>query len=61
MSSRYRRRHGGRIHAPQGMVKLGGIIDYEQKLVNKRIVIVACGTSWHAGLVGEYLILQEYQ
>lgn len=47
----------GRIHAPQGMVKLGGIIDYEQKLVNaKRIIIVACGTSWHAGLVGEYLL-----
>lgn len=47
----------GRIHAPQGMVKLGGIIDYEQKLVHaKRIIIVACGTSWHAGLVGEYLL-----
>ncbi len=40
----------------QGIVKLGGISDYEQKLKNaKRILIVACGTSWHAGLVGEYL------
>ncbi|HQO50308.1 MAG TPA: glutamine--fructose-6-phosphate transaminase (isomerizing), partial [Bacteroidales bacterium] len=35
---------------------LGGIIDYEQKLLNaNRIIIVACGTSWHAGMVGEYL------
>ena len=31
--------------------------EYEQKLINaKRIIIIACGTSWHAGLVGEYLI-----
>ena len=35
---------------------LGGIKDYEQKFVNaKRILIVGCGTSWHAGMVGEYL------
>ncbi|MCB0818851.1 MAG: SIS domain-containing protein, partial [Flavobacteriales bacterium] len=35
---------------------LGGITDYEQKFVQaKRILIVGCGTSWHAGLVGEYL------
>lgn len=35
---------------------LGGIIEYENKIVNaKRIIIIACGTSWHAGLVGEYL------
>ncbi len=47
----------GRLHANKGIVSLGGIIDYEQKLVNtKRIIIVACGTSWHAGLVGEYLL-----
>ncbi|MDY0076898.1 MAG: glutamine--fructose-6-phosphate transaminase (isomerizing) [Bacteroidales bacterium] len=46
----------GRLHADIGSVSLGGIIDYEQMLVNaKRIIIVACGTSWHAGLVGEYL------
>ncbi|HRX97300.1 MAG TPA: glutamine--fructose-6-phosphate transaminase (isomerizing) [Bacteroidales bacterium] len=46
----------GRLNAKEGTVKLGGISDYEQKLVNaKRIIIVACGTSWHAGLVGEYL------
>ncbi|MPM28622.1 Glutamine--fructose-6-phosphate aminotransferase [isomerizing] [bioreactor metagenome] len=47
----------GRLSAEQGIISLGGIVDYEQKLCNaKRIIIVACGTSWHAGLVGEYLI-----
>ncbi|NTW24690.1 MAG: glutamine--fructose-6-phosphate transaminase (isomerizing) [Lentimicrobium sp.] len=47
----------GRLNAQSGIVSLGGIIEYQQKLINaKRIIIVACGTSWHAGLVGEYLI-----
>lgn len=47
----------GRLNLQKGIVSLGGIIDYEQKLINcERIVIVACGTSWHAGLVGEYLL-----
>ncbi len=46
----------GRLNAGKGIVSLGGIIDYEQKIVHaNRIIIVACGTSWHAGLVGEYL------
>jgi glucosamine--fructose-6-phosphate aminotransferase (isomerizing) len=46
----------GRMNATEGWVALGGIKDYEQQLVNaKRIVMVACGTSWHACLVGEYL------
>jgi glutamine---fructose-6-phosphate transaminase (isomerizing) len=46
----------GRLNARAGVVTLGGIIDFEQKLVAaKRIVMVACGTSWHACLVGEYL------
>ena len=46
----------GRLNAARGIISLGGIIDYEQKIINaKRIIIVACGTSWHAGLVGEYL------
>jgi glucosamine--fructose-6-phosphate aminotransferase (isomerizing) len=46
----------GRINVNQGIVSLGGIRDYEQKIMNaNRIIIVACGTSWHAGLVGEYL------
>lgn len=47
----------GRLNAEQAIVSLGGIIDYEKNLVKaERIVIVACGTSWHAGLVGEYMI-----
>ncbi len=46
----------GRINIHDGIVKLGGITDYKQKLVKaKRILMIACGTSWHAGLVGEYL------
>ena len=46
----------GRIDLVKGKVVLGGIKDYEQKFINaKRILIVGCGTSWHAGLVGEYL------
>jgi glucosamine--fructose-6-phosphate aminotransferase (isomerizing) len=46
----------GRLHAELGFISLGGIIDYEQKLISAdRIIIVGCGTSWHAGLVGEYL------
>ena len=46
----------GRLNASQGWVSLGGIKDYLQRIVNAdRIIIVACGTSWHAGLVGEYL------
>ena len=46
----------GRLNAEKGIVKLGGISDYENKLTQaKRIIIIACGTSWHAGLVGEYL------
>lgn len=46
----------GRLNASQGWVSLGGIKDYEQKLINaNRIIMIACGTSWHAGLVGEYL------
>lgn len=47
----------GRLNAQTGVVSLGGISEYKQKMVNaKRIIIVACGTSWHAGIVGEYLI-----
>ena len=46
----------GRLNMKKGSISLGGIKDYEQKLINaKRITITACGTSWHAGLVGEYL------
>lgn len=50
----------GRIYPEKGKVQLGGIKEYADKLKNvDRIIIVACGTSWHAGLVGEYLI-EEY-
>lgn len=47
----------GRLNVDEGWVSLGGIKDYEQKILNaKRLVMVACGTSWHACQVGEYLI-----
>ncbi len=47
----------GRIYPQEGKVQLGGIKEFSDKLKNiDRIIIVACGTSWHAGLVGEYLI-----
>jgi glucosamine--fructose-6-phosphate aminotransferase (isomerizing) len=50
----------GRIYPQQGQVQLGGMKEYSEKLKNvDRIIIIACGTSWHAGLVGEYLI-EEY-
>ena len=46
----------GRLNAKEGWVSLGGIKEYEQKMVNaNRIIMIACGTSWHACLVGEYL------
>ena len=46
----------GRLNVKKDIVALGGIIEYEQKMLNaRRFIIVACGTSWHAGIVGEYL------
>lgn len=46
----------GRLQADKGIVRLGGVSEYSQKLKNaKRIIMIACGTSWHAALVGEYL------
>ncbi|MBK5285850.1 MAG: glutamine--fructose-6-phosphate transaminase (isomerizing) [Bacteroidia bacterium] len=46
----------GRIDASKGFLRLGGIGEYENKFYNaNRIIIIACGTSWHAGLVAEYL------
>jgi glucosamine--fructose-6-phosphate aminotransferase (isomerizing) len=45
----------GRLDSSSGRLVLGGLRDYVNKLVNaERILIVACGTSWHAGLVAEY-------
>jgi glutamine---fructose-6-phosphate transaminase (isomerizing) len=47
----------GRFNAQTGMLRLAGISNFEHKFTNAdRIIIVACGTSWHAGLVAEYLI-----
>ena len=47
----------GRLNPINGNVVMGGIEEYESKFMNaKRIIFVACGTSWHAGLVGEYMI-----
>ncbi|TNE80692.1 MAG: glutamine--fructose-6-phosphate transaminase (isomerizing) [Bacteroidetes bacterium] len=46
----------GRINVMDQSVEMAGIKQYENKWMNlKRIIIVGCGTSWHAGLVGEYL------
>ena len=50
----------GRISSKTNTIKLGGISEYENKLINAdRIIIIACGTSWHAGLVAEY-IFEEF-
>ncbi|GIV33686.1 MAG: glutamine--fructose-6-phosphate aminotransferase [isomerizing] [Chitinophagales bacterium] len=47
----------GRLNVQRGLVQLGGIKDYFEKLLRaRRIVMTACGTSWHAALVGEYLL-----
>ena len=47
----------GRVNVEMTSVVLSGVIDNEKKFLNaKRIIIVACGTSWHAGLIGEYFI-----
>jgi len=47
----------GRLHANEGIIKMAGIEDNLEKFLNAdRIIIVACGTSWHAGLVAEYVI-----
>lgn len=47
----------GRVDSCNYSIRLGGLIGHEKVLREaKRIVIVACGTSWHAGLVGEYML-----
>lgn len=49
----------GRISMDESKIFLGGILDVMPQLIKaRRIIIVACGTSWHAGLVGEYLFEQ---
>ena len=47
----------GRINTDQNLVKLSAIIDHKERLLTaRRFIIVACGTSWHAGLIGKQLI-----
>ncbi|WP_343607310.1 glutamine--fructose-6-phosphate transaminase (isomerizing) [Chryseobacterium oranimense] len=50
----------GRLLVDEGVIKMAGIWDHLERFKNaNRIIIIACGTSWHAGLIGEYLI-EEY-
>ncbi len=50
----------GRLHANEGIIQMSGIEDNLEKFLNaERIIIVACGTSWHAGLVAEY-VFEEF-
>ncbi|GEN69076.1 MULTISPECIES: glutamine--fructose-6-phosphate transaminase (isomerizing) [Chryseobacterium] len=50
----------GRLLVDEGVIKMAGIWDHVERFKNaNRIIIIACGTSWHAGLIGEYLI-EEY-
>ena len=47
----------GRMNAEEGWVRLGGMDEYLKRLVNaERMIILGCGTSWHAGMIAEYLI-----
>jgi len=47
----------GRLHANTGIIQMSGVEDNLEKFLNAdRIIIIACGTSWHAGLVAEYVI-----
>lgn len=46
----------GRLQADKGEIRMGGIVDHEKKFEKaKRIIFIACGTSWHACMVAEYL------
>jgi glucosamine--fructose-6-phosphate aminotransferase (isomerizing) len=50
----------GRLHANEGLIQMAGVEDNLEKFLNaERIIIVACGTSWHAGLVAEY-VFEEF-
>ena len=47
----------GRVNIDENNITLAGFIDNKEKFLNaKRIIITACGTSWHAGLIGKYAI-----
>jgi glucosamine--fructose-6-phosphate aminotransferase (isomerizing) len=46
----------GRINAEEGWIRLGGLEEHATKIANAdRFIILGCGTSWHAGMIGEYL------
>jgi glutamine---fructose-6-phosphate transaminase (isomerizing) len=46
----------GRVNAEEGWARLGGLEEYSKRIYNcKRMIILGCGTSWHAGLIAEYL------
>ncbi len=46
----------GRLLPQQGLIKMGGVFEYREKFLQaERIIIIGCGTSWHAGLVAEYI------
>lgn len=46
----------GRLNVEEGWLKLGGMDEYEKRIMNaQRMIILGCGTSWHAGLIAEYL------
>jgi len=48
----------GRLRPDEGIVKLGGIASLEDDFIRemRRILITSCGTAWHAGLIGEYIL-----
>ena len=46
----------GRFNASEGWVRVGGMYNYLERIVNaERLILVSSGTSWHAGMIGEYL------
>ena len=46
----------GRLNADEGWIHLGGLEEYSNRILSaQRFIIAACGTSWHAGLIAEYL------
>lgn len=46
----------GRVNAEKGWVRLGGMEEYQKRMINaQRMIILGCGTSWHAGMIAEYL------
>lgn len=46
----------GRLNADEGWVRLGGMVEYQKRMINaQRMIILGCGTSWHAGMIAEYL------